>query len=262
MRALLWILLTPTFLAAQAPGDWPAYGRDPGGTRFSPLTGITAENVSQLEVAWTYNTGDAQVRVQRGRPPALEATPLVIDGTMYLSTPTGRVIGLDAATGQQRWRYDPGVNPNRGYGDFAARGVSYWRDAAASAGTSCARRIFFATIDARLLSLDAATGRPCIEFGDSGVIDLRRGIRILPAEFPFYEVTSPPAIVGDLVITGSAIADNSCRIRRAARCVHSTRAQASCAGHSIRSHATLVTRPSQRGKTAAHCGRAAPTSGP
>jgi quinoprotein glucose dehydrogenase len=209
MRSLLCILLTPTFLAAQAPGEWPAYGRDPGGSRFSPLTAITPENVNRLEVAWTYNTGDAEVKPQRGRPPALEATPLVIDGTMYLGTPTGRVIALDPATGQQRWRYDPGVNPNRGYGDFAARGVSYWRDSAQPASAPCARRIFFATIDARLLSLDAATGQPCVEFGDSGMIDLRRAIRILPAEFPFYEVTSPPAIVGDLVITGSAIADNS-----------------------------------------------------
>jgi quinoprotein glucose dehydrogenase len=209
MRALLILLMTPVCLPAQAPGDWPAYGRDPGGSRFSPLTAISPGNVNQLEVAWTYSTGDAEVRPARGRPPALEATPLVIDGTMYLGTPTGRVIALDPETGRQRWRYDPGVNPNRGYGDFAARGVSYWRDSAASAGSTCAQRIFFATIDARLLSLDASTGRLCVQFGDSGIIDLRRGIRILPAEFPFYEVTSPPAVVADLVITGSAIADNS-----------------------------------------------------
>jgi len=208
MRAFLLILLVPATLDAQAPGDWPAYGRDAGGSRFSPLTEITPGNVSRLEVAWTYNTGEAGIQPEHGRPPALEATPLVVDGMMYIGTPTGLVIALDPATGEQRWRYDPGVDPDRGYGDFAARGVSYWRDTT-GASTQCSRRIFFATIDARLLALDAATGRPCGQFGDSGVVDLRDGLRIPPAEFAFYEVTSPPAIVGDLLITGSAIADNS-----------------------------------------------------
>lgn len=198
-------------LAAQAPApsDWPAYGRDPGGSRFSPLTQITRENVGRLEVAWTYHTGDAGITPTKGRPPALEATPLVVEGTMYLGTPTGRVIALDPATGRERWRFDPRVDPNRGYGDFASRGVAYWRDARAAAGTACSRRIFFATIDARLVSLDAPSGRPCTQFGDSGIIDLRKGLRIAPFEFQAYQVTSPPAVVGDLIVTGSSIADNS-----------------------------------------------------
>lgn len=199
-------------LSSQEPvpaGEWHVYGRDAGGSRFSPLRGITKENVSRLTVAWTYNTGEAGVRVRRGRPPALEVTPLVVGGTMYISTPLGKVIALDAATGRELWRHDPVVDPNRGYGDFASRGVSYWRDSRAQTGSQCARRIFFATIDARLLSLDAATGRRCAEFGDSGVVDLRRGLRLAPSEFQAYEMTSPPAVIGDLVVTGSAIADNS-----------------------------------------------------
>ncbi|HJU64854.1 MAG TPA: PQQ-binding-like beta-propeller repeat protein, partial [Gemmatimonadaceae bacterium] len=89
------------------PGEWHAYGRDVGGARFSPLRRITKENVSRLVVAWTYNTGEAGVTVRRGRAPSLETTPLVVGGTMYISTPLGRVIALDAATGREVWRHDP-----------------------------------------------------------------------------------------------------------------------------------------------------------
>ena len=200
------------FVSLQAPGtgggDWPVYGRDPGGARFSPLTQITRTNVAQLQVAWTYHAGIPDLS-SLSRPPALEVTPIVVDGTMYVITPTGIVAALDPATGIERWRYDAGVNPHRGYGDFASRGVSFWRDSRAARGTACARRVVAPTIDARLVSLDAATGKPCAGFGSGGVVDLRRGLRVSPDEFAFYEVTSPPAIVGDLIITGSAIADNT-----------------------------------------------------
>src|SRR6266511_4395901 len=199
-------------LTLQSQGDWPAYERDPGGARFSPLAQITRENVTRLQVAWTYHTGEPDMAAMPHRPPALEATPLVVDGLMYISTPAGHVVALDPATGTERWRYDAGVNPHRGYGDFANRGVSFWRDARAAAGAPCAHRIFAATIDARLIALDAGSGRPCREFGGpggEGSVDLRAGLRVPPLEFEFYEVTSPPAVVGDLVITGSAVADNT-----------------------------------------------------
>ena len=192
----------------QAPGDWPVYGRDPGGARFSPLTQITRANVAQLQVAWTYHASMLDMTGMSHRPPALEVTPIVVDGMMYVITPTGIVAALDPASGTERWRYDAGVNPHRGYGDFASRGVSFWRDRRAS-GAACERRIIAATIDARLVALDATTGKPCPDFGSAGVVDLRRGLRVHPDEFAFYEVTSPPAIVGDLIITGSAIADNT-----------------------------------------------------
>lgn len=203
MLALLLIL------NVQAPGDWPVYGRDPGGSRFSPLTQITRDNVARLQVAWTYHTGEPDMAGMSHRPPALEVTPLVVDGVMYLSTPAGRIVALDPATGVERWRFDAGVNPHRGYGDFASRGVAFWRDARAAAGTSCARRIFATTIDARLVALDAGSGQPCAGFGSTGALDLRVGLRLPPTEFTAYEVTSPPVVVGDLVITGSAVADNS-----------------------------------------------------
>ncbi len=191
------------------PGDWPVYGRDPGGARFSPLTKITRENVAQLQVAWIYHARIPDMSGMDHRPPALEVTPIVVDGTMYVITPTGIVAALDPATGTERWRYDAGVNPHRGYGDFASRGVGFWRDSQAPPGAACARRVVATTIDARLVSLNAATGQPCAGFGARGIVDLRKGLRVTPDEFAFYEVTSPPAIVGDLIITGSAIADNT-----------------------------------------------------
>jgi len=196
-------------ISLQAPGDWPVYGRDPGGARFSPLTQITRANVAQLQVAWTYHTGIPDMSGMGHRPPALEVTPIVVDGTMYVSTPTGIIAALDPATGTERWRFDAGVNPHRGYGDFVSRGVTFWRDRRAAAGSACATRIFAATIDARLFALDAASGKPCAGFGSNGAVDLRVGLRIAPFEFQAYEETSPPAVIGDLVIVGSGVADNS-----------------------------------------------------
>jgi len=203
-------MLTLLLLASlQAPGDWPVYGRDPGGARFSPLTQITRANVAQLQVAWTYHTGLLDMSGRRHRPPQLEVTPLVVDGLMYLSTPVGDIAALDPATGVERWRYEAGVDPHRGYGDFASRGVAFWRDSRAPRSAPCATRIFATTIDGRLIALDAAVGKPCAGFGTAGAIDLRAGLRVAPFEFQAYQVTSPPVVVGDLVITGSAIADNS-----------------------------------------------------
>jgi quinoprotein glucose dehydrogenase len=188
-------------------GEWPAYGHDPLGSRFSPLTQINRENVARLTLAWTYRTGEAGVHTQQ--PAKFEATPLMVDATLYLSTPFGRAIALDPATGRERWSYD--AHPNRGgnWGDFANRGVSTWLDQAAPLGTPCRRRIFLPTVDARIIALDAGTGRPCRAFGDSGTVYLTRGLRNLPFEAEEYALTSPPAVVHGLIITGSAVADNN-----------------------------------------------------
>ena len=204
-----FLLLAAATPAQQPDANWETYGRDAGGTRYSPLTQITKANVGQLKEAWTFHTGELDVKTGRGRPPALESTPLVIAGTMYLNTPLGRVYALDAATGQVKWRFDAQVDPARGYGDFASRGVSYWKAAATSTDAVCAQRLFVSTIDSRLIALDAARGTRCTDFGDQGTIDLRHGLRIPPFEFQAYQMTSPPTVIGDLVVTGSSIADNS-----------------------------------------------------
>jgi len=179
-----------------APEDWPAYGRDALGSRFSPLTQITRENVARLAPAWTYHTGEPLPTQDHRR--SLEVTPIVVSGTMYISTPLGKVIALDPVTGAEKWKFDAAVDQHAGFGDFTTRGVSYANG-----------RIYFATTDARLIALDAATGRPIVTFGDGGTVDLRRGLRNAPFEKAEYEVTSPPAIVGDLVIVGSGVADNN-----------------------------------------------------
>ena len=195
------LLLCGSLLHGQQDGDWTTYGRDAGGERFSPLDSINRSNVASLQVAWTFRTGDA-FRPERGRPTAFEATPLHVDGTLYLSTPLGRVFALDSSTGRERWVFDAKVPRNAGYGDFASRGVSLWEQRGE-------RRVFVATIDARLIALDARTGQPVQQFGKSGVVDLRQGLRIAPEGFADYQVTSPPAIIGDSVVVGSAIQDGA-----------------------------------------------------
>ena len=170
---------------------------------------ITRDNVSRLQVAWTYRTGETDVRFATIKVPSFEATPIVVDGTMYVGTPLGRVIALDAATGQERWVFDPQIARNIPYSDFANRGVSTWLDEAAPMDTPCRRRIFAATAQSQLIALDARNGQPCSDFGVNGIVDLKTGLRIPPFEPQAYSITSPPIAVNGVVITGSSIGDNS-----------------------------------------------------
>lgn len=189
--------------------DWPANGRDAEGTRYLPAAQITRENVRELEHAWTYRTGEADPRFATVQEAAFETTPLVVDGTMYIGTPLGRVIALDAATGAERWVFDPEIARDIEYGDFASRGVSYWRDRSAATEGVCHARIFVATAESDLYALDARDGRPCRDFGRRGRIDLKEGLRVPPFEPEAYSMTSPPTVVNDVVVTGSSIADNT-----------------------------------------------------
>ena len=193
--------------AEPAAGDWPNYGRTPGGDRHSPLAQIDRANVGKLVLAWEFKTGEAGITT--GNPTALEATPLVIDGVMYLSTPLGKVIALDPRTGKPRWVREIAVKRERHFGDWVSRGVSYWHDSRAKAGTACARRIFFGVVDARMVALDAANGEFCRGFGKDGAIDLVPLLRNKQSWGDEYEQTSPPAVIGDLIVVGSAIADNT-----------------------------------------------------
>jgi quinoprotein glucose dehydrogenase len=192
-----------------APGEWAAYGRDALGSRWSPLRDLTPSTVGRLAPAWTYHTGETEARWQTAKRTSLETTPLVVDGTMYVSTPLGRVIALDPTTGRQRWQFDPGVDRRIAYGDFTNRGVSTWVDPLAAGGDACRRLIYVATIDGRLIAIGAADGRPCAGFGRGGTVSLRSGLRNGPAFDDEYEVTSPPAVVNGLLVVGSAVADNN-----------------------------------------------------
>jgi quinoprotein glucose dehydrogenase len=203
-------LVSAIAVGAPPAGDWPNYGRTPGGDRHSPLTQIDRGNVGKLELAWEYKTGEAGIKT--GQPTALEATPLVVEGRMYLSTPLGQVIALDPVTGRSLWTRDLAVKRERGFGDWVSRGVSYWRDSKARTPKSCDRRILVAPIDARLIALDAGSGEFCPGFGKRGVVDLVAGLRNQQSYGDEYEQTSPPAVIGDLIVVGSAIADNNSNV--------------------------------------------------
>jgi quinoprotein glucose dehydrogenase len=189
MRIVCVTLVVGTFVAAfpQAipqKGDWPAYGRDPGAIRYSPLDQINAKNVTQLQRAWTYHT------TERGR--AFETTPIVVDNVLYFSNQNEKIVALDPDTGKEIWKYDPKANGREN------RGVSYW-----PGDSKTPPRILFGTGDGRLIALDAKTGAPVLSFGDNGVINLKTGIT---DKFPkaAYAVTSPPTIYRDVVIVGPA----------------------------------------------------------
>jgi len=186
--------------------DWPYYGHDAGGMRYSPLTQINRENVSTLKVAWTFHTGDiSEGRGDRKRS-GFETTPLLVDGTLYLTTAFNRVIALDPATGTQRWAYDPKVDLDGDYGDgLVNRGAATWLDSARPSNQPCRRRIFESTQDARLVALDAVNGTSCADFGKAGQVSLRD---VAGYHTGWYHMTSPPAVIDDLVIVGSAIDDN------------------------------------------------------
>jgi quinoprotein glucose dehydrogenase len=185
---------------------WPEYGGTAGGTRHSPLTQITPENVGALTVAWTYHTGDMDDGSHgMGMRSSFQATPILVGDTLYLCTPFNRVIALNAESGAERWTYDPHAS-REGVYNLNCRGVTAWFDARAAEGAACRTRIFTGTLDARLIALDADTGKPCAGFGSGGTVDLREGIGDTePGE---YGVTSPPAVLGDRVITGALVLDN------------------------------------------------------
>ena len=203
--------LLVTFLAATgsaADNVWSFYGGDPGGTRYSALRQITRENIGKLRAVWTYHTGALEPVTALNEKAAFEATPILVDGMLYLSTPFNRVIALDPETGAEKWSYDPKVDRSHDYSEVASRGVAAWTDARGAGDAPCRLRIFEGTIDARLLALDGKTGKPCASFGANGTVDLTRGVVYGPEFRGDYQVTSAPAIVGDVVITGSSIGDN------------------------------------------------------
>jgi len=203
-RLLLVVaLLMPVLAMAQ---EWPSYGGDAGGSRYSGAKLITRANVHRLTPAWTFHTGEQPRAGPHGT--AFEDTPILADGKLLICTPSDRVIAVDPLTGRQEWAFDPklpaDLKPNS---DFVCRGVAVWRDAQAAPDAACRARVALATLDARVIELDLATGRPCEGFGEHGVV------RLATAPAPLYPgelvLDSPPAVLGDEVIVGSSIDDMS-----------------------------------------------------
>ena len=176
-----------------------------GNAPVSPLQSIQRNNVKRLTVAWEWETGELEVASATSttpRPGRFQATPVMLDDQLFLSTPMNRVIALDADTGQQIWTYDPHVDQ---MGDLPSdrsvlvhRGVAVW-------GGAEDRRVFLSP-RWKLIALDAATGRPIPGFGTNGEVDLTKDLR-WPVDRAHFHNTSPPAVFDDLVIVGSSISD-------------------------------------------------------
>lgn len=179
-----------------ADADWRAWGRTDSGTRFAPFTQVNQRNVGQLKVAWVYRAGH-----KFG-----ENTPLKIGDSLYACTGDNVVIALDAETGAERWTFDPKMRPTA-YGRWC-RGVGYHQAAGgapAAKGGDCAASVYVSTRDARLIALDAATGRPCAGFGKGGTVDLNTDMGPDPEGYLYS--SSPPMVVGDIVVVANCVYD-------------------------------------------------------
>lgn len=190
--------------ADPAHGEWQHYGNSAGGTRYSPLTQITPDNVGLLEPVWTYHAGTS------GYEPAslfegmltIEATPLKIGERLYFCTGYNDVIALEAETGKEAWRHRTRLDAG-GVFTRTCRGVAYYR--VPNASGICSQRIYTATLDARLIALDADTGKQCADFGVAGEVDLRQGMGIV--DKGYYYVTSPPTVIKGRLVLGGWVMD-------------------------------------------------------
>ncbi len=195
-------------------GEWHAFGRDGANTKYSPLDQITAENFGDLEIAWRWASLSQAVVAEheRIRPSAFMSSPLMADGLVYVSTALGQVAALDAGTGETVWTHDPRIYdymerpPNMGW---RHRGLTYWKD-----NQSDDARIFMANHDLKLVALDAKTGAVYQDFGEAGFVDLKRGYG-RPIDASRMTYSSPVAVAGDTIITGSIVQDTNIRLREA-----------------------------------------------
>jgi len=194
----------PAREAADRQREWPFYGADQGGTKYSALDDVNASNAARLTVAWQWTTGEKALADFGTRPGNFQTTPIMIGNVLYLSTPYNRVVALNADTGVEIWSFDPKAyedgQPPNGTG-FVHRGVAAWRDAS----NGNALRIFINS-RYRLIALDAASGRPVDSFGTHGIVDLSKGL-VWEINKAHYTNTSPPLVYRDLVILGNGVGD-------------------------------------------------------
>ncbi|WP_281984909.1 membrane-bound PQQ-dependent dehydrogenase, glucose/quinate/shikimate family [Thalassorhabdomicrobium marinisediminis] len=201
---------TPDTGLARAPqppfeigADWPAYGGTYAATRYSPLDQITRENVGQLEEAWRYRTGDMPTDDAAYSP---ENTPLKVGDSLYLCSAKNILIALDAKTGREEWRFDPGVSNDAIPYGATCRSVVYYEAADLDDDALCKTRVIEATIDVRLIAVDAQTGQLCPDFGREGMVDLNEGLGdTVPG---WYAMTSPPTVVRGVLVVGAQVSDN------------------------------------------------------
>jgi quinoprotein glucose dehydrogenase len=205
----LLLAAAPAVLAGDRD-DWQHYGGGPGGSHYSSLAQINRGNVGDLQLAWSYRTGDIARHPEHRPLAALNVTPILVPKaagqSLVLCSAMNRVIALDPATGRERWVHDPKIELGPVGNKFLCRGVAYWEDTAAPAGTTCRHRIFTGTKDLRLIALDAVTGRPCAGFGTGGTVDVRPDIyddapKLNEGDVQF---SAPPVTVADVVVIGAS----------------------------------------------------------
>ncbi|WP_414641560.1 glucose/quinate/shikimate family membrane-bound PQQ-dependent dehydrogenase [Buttiauxella sp.] len=189
--------------------DWPAYGRNQEGQRYSPLKQINDKNVAQLKEAWTFQTGDVKRPTDPGEI-TNEVTPIKIRDTLYLCTAHQQLFALDAATGKQKWKFDPRLDTNPSFQHVTCRGVSYHEATADNANpdvvSDCPRRIILPVNDGRLFAINADNGQLCESFANKGILNLQTN---MPVTTPgMYEPTSPPIITDKVIVIAGAVTDN------------------------------------------------------
>ncbi|WP_267393210.1 MULTISPECIES: membrane-bound PQQ-dependent dehydrogenase, glucose/quinate/shikimate family [unclassified Sphingomonas] len=195
--------------SGQATGaDWPSYGGTGAARRYSPLTQINASNVGKLEQVWLSHTGDMPDAGGMNKYGA-ETTPLKVGDALYLCSAKSIMISMDAATGKERWRFDPKVADEWIPYTAACRGVTYYAVPGAKPDAACATRIIEGTLDARMIAVDAKTGRPCADFGTNGQVDAKIGMgHVFPG---LVSINSPPVIIRGIAVTGHQTTDGQQR---------------------------------------------------
>ena len=210
-RLFCGTLLSLLVTHAATADDWLHFGGDAGGSHFSGLEQINRANVAQLEMVWSYSTGEVEEFPDRRPMQAFNGTPILLPESagqsLVLCTAFNRITALNPATGEPRWTYDAEID-HGGDGDkFQCRGIEYWEDTEAASTALCRHRLFMGTKDLRLVVIDATSGKPCDGFGHGGELDLAGEMAgMMPDLKVGYDMqfSAPPVVVGDVVIIGSA----------------------------------------------------------
>jgi quinoprotein glucose dehydrogenase len=180
---------------AGAPTDWRNWGNNLAGTKYAATDQINLGNVSQLKLAWRYDSD-----IKPGALPSLEAAPLAVDGRLYMCIESGTIAAIDQDTGKRLWQYRA-LPENSPFLGWKCRGVAYY----VAQGPDCQHRLFLTTAAGQLIAIDTETGRPCSNFANGGVADLKEGMGEMSPDAALP--TSPPTVVNGVIVVGQSISD-------------------------------------------------------